>query len=61
MSSEATVCAFIAAWSRLDADEIFSYLDEAIVYHNVPIEPLHGRMAVERALRPFIARFTSAD
>lgn len=44
---------FIAAWSRLDVDELLSYFTDDGVYHNMPIGPISGH---ER-LRPFIAAF----
>ena len=33
---------FVAAWNRLDMDEIESMLTTDIFYHNVPMEPSHG-------------------
>lgn len=44
---------FIAAWSRLDADELVSYFAEDGVYYNMPIAPVQGHAA----LKPFIAAF----
>lgn len=44
---------FIAAWSRLDVEELVGYLAEDGIYHNMPIEPVQGHAA----LRAFIAAF----
>ena len=44
---------FIAAWSRLDPDELTGYFAEDGVYYNMPIAPVQGHAA----LRPFIAGF----
>jgi limonene-1,2-epoxide hydrolase len=44
---------FIAAWSKLDADELVAYFTEDGVYHNMPITPISG----QSQLRPFIAAF----
>lgn len=44
---------FIAAWSRLNVDEIVCYFAEDGVYHNMPAQPVKGHAA----LRPFIAAF----
>ena len=54
--AETVVRDFMAAWSRLDADELASYFTEDGVYHNMPAAPVAGRAAV----RDFIAGF-SAD
>lgn len=44
---------FIAAWSRLDVDELVGYFREDGTYHNMPIQPVAGHAA----LRPFMAAF----
>jgi len=44
---------FIAAWSRLDAEELVQYFTEDGVYHNMPTQPVSGH----QALRAFIAAF----
>ena len=44
---------FIAAWSRLDVDELVGYFTEDGIYHNMPIAPVQGHAA----LRQFIAGF----
>jgi len=43
--------AFVAAWNRMDLDGVLGLLHEEIVYHNVPLEPLHGKAAVSDYLR----------
>lgn len=53
MSNEQVIREFIAAWSRLDADELVSYFTEDGIYHNMPIAPVQGR----EALRAFIGNF----
>lgn len=49
----AVIRAFIAAWSRLDVDELLSYFTSDGTYHNMPIAPVSGH----EALRPFITGF----
>lgn len=44
---------FIAAWSRLDVDELVSYFAEDGIYHNMPFKPVQGHPA----LKAFIANF----
>ena len=38
----AIITDFIAAWSRLDADELASYFTEDGCYHNIPVGPVCG-------------------
>ena len=44
---------FIAAWSRLDVEELLGYFAPDGTYYNMPIAPVSGHAA----LRPFIAGF----
>lgn len=53
IDNEKIIHDFIAAWSRLDVDEIVSYFAEDGVYHNMPTRPVAGR----EQLRAFIAAF----
>jgi limonene-1,2-epoxide hydrolase len=51
--NEKIVRDFIAAWSRLNVDELVSCFAEDGVYHNMPTRPVKGH----EALRAFIAQF----
>jgi limonene-1,2-epoxide hydrolase len=51
MSPVQVVEAFVAAWNRMDLDAILGSLHEDIIYHNMPVEPLHGKPAVSDYLR----------
>ena len=53
MSNEQIIRDCIAAWSRIDADELVGWFTEDGIYHNMPIAPVQGRAA----LKPFIANF----
>jgi limonene-1,2-epoxide hydrolase len=55
-TNERVIRDFVAAWSRLDVDELVSYFCEDGVYHNMPIDPVAGH----EALRSFIAAFISS-
>jgi limonene-1,2-epoxide hydrolase len=46
---------FIAAWSRLDADELADYFAEDGCYHNIPV----GLVCGQAEVRDFIAAFTA--
>jgi limonene-1,2-epoxide hydrolase len=49
---------FLADLDRLDVDAALEWLDDAIVYQNVPLPAARGRHAVEKQLRG-LARFGS--
>lgn len=51
MTHTETVEAFIDAWNRMDWDAVIAALDEDVVYHNIPMEPLRGRAAAEQFIR----------
>lgn len=51
--SAAIVRDFIAAWSRLDPDELVGFFTEDGTYHNMPMGPVSGR----ENLRAFVAGF----
>lgn len=53
MTKEQVVRDFIAAWTRLDVEELIQYFSEDGVYHNMPMKPVRGH----DALRPFISAF----
>jgi limonene-1,2-epoxide hydrolase len=47
---------FVGSWSRLDPAELASYFTDDGVYHNMPIDPIAGREAVQA----FIAGFSDS-
>lgn len=51
--NEQVILDFIAAWSRLDVEELLAFFCEDGVYHNMPMSPVAGKAA----LRPFIGAF----
>lgn len=51
--NERIIREFMAAWSRLDPDELVGFFAEDGTYHNMPTQPVTGR----ENLRPFIAGF----
>lgn len=58
MTNETVVREFIAAWSRLDADELASYFAVDGVYHNMPAGPVRGRSNVRAMIAGFIGPWT---
>jgi limonene-1,2-epoxide hydrolase len=58
--NEKLVTDFCAAWSRLNTDEVMSYLTEDCFYHNIPMEPWVGHAAIRKFVEPFLKNATSA-
>ncbi len=52
---------FIAAWSRLDVNEIVSYFAEDGVYHNMPTQPVKGHAALRQFIAAFLKTWTKTD
>lgn len=52
-SNEQLIRDFVAAWSRLDADELVGFFTDDGAYHNMPMMPVSGKAN----LRTFIATF----
>jgi len=44
---------FIAAWSRLDSDELAAYFTEDGTYYNMPTAPVSGRENVRNFIKGF--------
>jgi limonene-1,2-epoxide hydrolase len=59
--NETIVRKFIAAWSRLDAEELASFFCDDGIYHNIPMGPVEGRENVENLIRGFIGSWTATD
>jgi len=54
--NETVVRNFVAAWSRLDVNELVGYFTEGGTYHNMMAKPVSGH----ENLRVFIGRFLKA-
>ena len=44
------VRSFIAAWNANDLPGIVGHLHPDVIYHNIPVAPIHGRAAVKAYL-----------
>ena len=56
-----TIRNFIAAWSRLDVDELLSYFTADGTYYNMPIAPVSGQAALRVFIERFIADWTKTE
>ncbi|MFQ5667521.1 MAG: limonene-1,2-epoxide hydrolase family protein [Candidatus Binatia bacterium] len=52
--NEKVVRDFCAAWRRKNIDELLGFLAPDAVYHNMPMEPLHGIDAIRQTLDTFM-------
>jgi len=57
----AIITEFVAAWSRLDADELASYFAEDGCYHNMPVGPVVGHDNVRAMIAAFTADWTATQ
>ena len=48
------MAAFMRAWPTADTAALSSYFSEDAVYHNVPLEPVRGRAAIEATFAHFM-------
>jgi limonene-1,2-epoxide hydrolase len=59
--NEKVIRGFVAAWSRLDADELASYFTEDGTYHNIPSSAVQGRDNIQQFITGFIRPWESTD
>ena len=52
---------FIAAWSRLDVEELVAFFAEDGVYHNMPTKPVAGHAALRGFIGAFVKDWTSTE
>ena len=52
--AEDVVRDFCQAFSRQNVEELLRFFADDAVYHNIPIEPVQGKAAIEAMLRQFI-------
>ena len=57
-TNQERVLNFIAAWEARDIEKILSLMTPDAFYHNIPMQPLHGREAIRGTLSAFLANAT---
>ena len=60
-SPDELVTEFCKKWLTADPDELAGYFTEDAVYHNIPMEPVHGREAIKEFIAGFTAGFDGID
>ena len=62
MSNNAEIIGnFIAAWSRLDANELVDYFTEDGTYYNMPLEPVSGRANLLQFIEGFVSGWSATE
>jgi limonene-1,2-epoxide hydrolase len=61
MTPQQTVEAFIGHWNACDIEAMLALCAEDIVYHNIPMEPVHGTIAMRAMVEGFLANIDSCD
>ena len=52
--NEQLVRRFCDAFARRDVDELLGFFADDAVYHNIPLEPAHGKDAIRATLEAFV-------
>jgi limonene-1,2-epoxide hydrolase len=60
-ANEQLIRDFIAAWSRLDPEELVRFFAPDGVYHNIPAQPVKGHAALRGFIAGFLKGWTSTD
>ena len=60
-ANEAIVRDFIAAWSRLNADELVEFFTPDGTYHNMMAKPVSGHDDLRRFIGGFIGRWSATS
>lgn len=55
MTPQETVTAFIGHWNSGDMEAMYALCAEDIVWHNIPMEPIAGKVAMRAAVVGFMA------
>lgn len=59
--NEQVIRDFVAAWARLDPDELAGFFTEDGVYHNIPTQPVAGRENVRRFIAGFVSGWSATE
>lgn len=52
---------FVAAWPRLDVDELVSFFAPDGIYHNMPTDPVQGHDALTTFIGAFIGGWSATE
>ena len=52
---------FCAAWGTAEIPKLLDFFAEDAVYHNMPMQPIHGKDAIKGVIEQFMTPFERAD
>jgi limonene-1,2-epoxide hydrolase len=52
---------FLASWRGRDIARLMSFFGESSIYHNVPVDPIQGLIAIRAIFAAFLDAFSSAS
>jgi limonene-1,2-epoxide hydrolase len=61
MTPQETVEAFIGHWNACDIEAMLALCADDIVYHNIPMEPVHGTTAMQAMVEGFLGNIERCD
>ncbi len=61
MTPQQTVEAFIGHWNTCDIDAMLALCAQGIVYHNIPMEPIQGTVAMRAMVEGFLVDIAACD
>jgi limonene-1,2-epoxide hydrolase len=59
--NERIVNEFCKTWSTLNIDKVMEFFTDDAVYHNIPLDPAHGKAAIRKTIDGFTPGMTSAE
>jgi limonene-1,2-epoxide hydrolase len=60
-SADELVTEFCKKWATADAEELAGYFTEDGIYHNIPMDAVKGRKAIQEFIAGFTAGFDGID
>ncbi|WIM86103.1 limonene-1,2-epoxide hydrolase family protein [Candidatus Mycobacterium wuenschmannii] len=60
-TADELVTEFCSLWSSPDPEQLAGFFTEDAVYHNIPMEPVHGREAIAQFIAGFLTAFDGID
>ena len=61
MSPVETVETFIGHWNSGDMEAMFALCSEDVIWHNIPMDPIHGKPAMREAVAGFMMNVESCE
>jgi limonene-1,2-epoxide hydrolase len=56
-TADELVTEFCRLWSTPDPEKLASFFTDDAVYHNIPMDPVQGREAIQQFIAGFVAAF----